>query len=177
MKKSILFFALFLSSMTIVLYSCGSKKYVADPDYIPYKVAYGYIAKTDSCMNCKSIKSEKEFKKYFAEIFTQDESAKPTQIDFSKEFVIATVFPATNEKFDIGPSIIKFLPNKDSLLVSYSHMDYSTKRTSIHRPTLLYILDRKYIDYGYKFGMVGRSYTGSPSLTPYLIERNRLLIE
>ena len=72
---------------------------------------------------------------------------------------------------------MSFAPGKDTINVFYSYGDYSTKITYIHRPTILYILDRKYIDYVFYSFMFGRGYTGSPSITPYLKERNRLLIE
>ena len=177
MKKSICLSIFFLSAIVVVMNSCGTKKSIPGAEDVPHKIAYGYFPKTDSCMDCKPIKSEQEFNKYFAKTFTQNESTKPTPIDFSKEFVVAVVYPATNEKFNIGPRLMTIQPEKDTINVIYSFGEYSTKNTSIHKPTILDILDRKYIDYAFYSIMLGRASSGSPSITPYLEERSRLLIK
>ena len=177
MKKSVLFVIGVLLSIAIFFNSCGTKKQVAREGEIPYEVARGYFVKTDSCMNCKVIKSESEFNKYFAKIFTQEESDKPTSIDFNKSIVIATVFPATMEKFYVSPVYIIPSTVSDSIDVHSSHGYYRIKKTAVHRPFFILIVDKKYENKGFRSFMWGRGSSGSPSLTPYLAERNKLLIE
>ena len=170
MKKKCLCITALLS-LVMVLSSCGSSKDATNVNDIAFRMANGYSAKTDSCMNGKMIATEKEFKKYFSENASQDR----TVIDFDKECVIAFLYPTTEERVNILPGNVR-VKDSDSIFV-HSAINYSKKKTAAHRPMLLYVIDRKYKDKGVLPTFLRKTLSDAPSLTPYFQERNRLLIK
>lgn len=114
---------------------------------VPYSIARNYFVKNDFEPSLASnwvmpdITEQSEFEKIFGMATTMGENGKPTEIDFSKQYVIAIIDPITNLASEYQ---IKGLKLKSNTL----HLDYSLiqgeKMTSTMQPCLILVIDKKY---------------------------------
>jgi len=87
------------------------------------------------------ITTSKEFNQLFGMATTMGEEGKPTEIDFSKQFVLATVLPVTDTATEILP--IKLEEKNDTLYYSYD-IKIGEKLSFSIQPLSIIILDKKY---------------------------------
>lgn len=88
---------------TLIAFSCTVN--VAQKD-IPYQSAKKYFVKNTSGQKDfieKIITSQDEFDQIFGAATTMGQSGKPTPINFSKENVLALIYPKTNLEVQIIP--------------------------------------------------------------------------
>ena len=98
-------------------------------DSIPYRVAEGYFASSDTLPT--AITSEEELSRYMGMATTMMEA--PTSIDWSREFVIPVVLPSTRISTKVAPcSLHKDREGKDL-------------ETSEMRPFLAVIVGREHL--------------------------------
>ncbi|PWW17657.1 hypothetical protein [Chryseobacterium sp. AG844] len=88
---------------TLIVFSCTVN--VSQKD-IPYTSAKKYFVKNTSHqkdLTEKIITSQEEFDQIFGAATTMGMSGKPTPIDFSKENVLALIYPKTNLEVEFIP--------------------------------------------------------------------------
>ena len=109
---------------------------------VPFTVAEHYFFNKgqDIPVNPK-ITSEELFKQLFGMATVMGENGKPTEIDFSKQFVLAVVLPVTDINTEINP--VKVEEKGDTL---FYHYDVKTgeKQSFSIQPLSIIILDKKY---------------------------------
>lgn len=116
---------------------------VADAD-VPYVVAANYFVKNthknDTVENLK-ITTQEQFDNVFGMATTMGEGGKPTQIDFSKQFVLAVIGTVTNKETDFA---VNGLVKKDDD-VTFSYTETIGKEMSFTiQPSLAVIVDKSY---------------------------------
>jgi hypothetical protein len=141
---------LFTFAAMIVLAACGNKQTVAPAEgdeannEVPFEVAKNYFFKNNQEIPSSSkITTAEEFGKLFGMATTMGEDGKPTEIDFTKQFVLAIVLPVTNLATEITP--VRVEEQGDTL---YYYYDAKTGEAQSYstQPMSLIILDRKYAD-------------------------------
>lgn len=170
MKKIIFSLALSLTAM-LMMSSCASKKVVYGGN-VPYKLAYGYYPKTDSCMNVKKITTEAEFNKYFSKIIFEDS----TPIDFNKEFVAAIVYPQIKKEVYVDVTSVN--DNESGTLQVGTNLIFKDKKAFTHQPMQLIVLDKKYETQKIEaFSLFSTMFSSSAPQTRYIEEKNKLIIK
>jgi len=145
MKKLLFAFAAF-----ILMAACGNKQDFADTSEddkeaieVTFEVAQNYFFKNDMDILPENpkITSEEEFNKLFCMATAMGKDGKPTEIDFTKQFVLAIVLPVTEFSTEINPQ--KVVEKGDALLY---HFEVKTdqKQTFSIQPISIIILDKKY---------------------------------
>ena len=141
---------LFAFAAMIVLAACGNKQTVAPAEgdeannEVAFEVAKNYFFKNNQEIPASpTITTAEEFGKLFGIATTMGEDGKPTEIDFTKQFVLAIVLPVTNLATEITPH--KLDEKGDTLFYFYDAkvgeaQSYSTQ------PISLIILDKKFAD-------------------------------
>lgn len=94
---------LFAFAAMIVWTACGNKQAAVPTegneasDKVAFEVAKNYFFKNDQEIPASpKITTAEEFGKLFGMATTIGEDGKPTEIDFTKQFVLAIVLPVTN---------------------------------------------------------------------------------
>ena len=143
MKKILLAFA-----AMIVMVACSNKQAVAPTEgdevsnEVAFEVAKNYFFKNDQEIpSSPKITTAEEFGKLFGMATTMGEDGKPTEIDFTKQFVLAIVLPVTDYDTEISP--MKVEEKGDSLLYTYEVKQGEQQTFSI-QPVSIIILDKKY---------------------------------
>lgn len=152
MKKSIITIAAIIVAAAIT--SCNnklSKSESADSteisqtivsDTVPYIVADHYFLKNDlKELPPEKISSQEEFDKYFGMAAVMGKGGQPTDIDFSKQFVIDIAMAATDYDSSLVPLSLK--EQNDSLIFRYKFREGEKRSYSI-QPLLMLVVDRKY---------------------------------
>ena len=95
----------------IVWTACGNKQAAVPTegneasDKVAFEVAKNYFFKNDQEIPASpKITTAEEFGKLFGMATTIGEDGKPTEIDFTKQFVLAIVLPVTNLATEITPN-------------------------------------------------------------------------
>lgn len=141
---------LFTFAAMIFMAACGNKQTVAPAEgdeannEVPFEVAKNYFFKNNQEIPSSSkITTAEEFGKLFGMATTMGEDGKPTEIDFTKQFVLAIVLPVTNLATEITP--VRVEEQGDTL---YYYYDAKTGEAQSYstQPMSLIILDRKYAD-------------------------------
>lgn len=121
--------------------STSAEKSVVSSE-VPFTVAEHYFFNKgqDIPVNPK-ITSEELFKQLFGMATVMGENGKPTEIDFTKQFVLAVVLPVTDINTEINP--VKVEEKGDTL---FYHYDVKTgeKQSFSIQPLSIIILDKKY---------------------------------
>ena len=141
---------LFAFAAMIIIAACGNKQIVAPAEgdkasnEVVFEVAKNYFFKNDQEIPASpKITTAEDFGKLFGMATTMGNDGKPTEIDFTKQFVLAIVLPVTNLATEITPD--RFEEKGDTLFYFYDAkvgeaQSYSTQ------PISLIILDKKYAD-------------------------------
>lgn len=109
-------------------------------DTIPYRLAERYFAAADTLPS--AITTAEELNHYLGMATTMD--ARPTEIDFAKEFVIPVALPETDRETEILPVALR----KDeggSLVFTYRVRQGSEARSFTIRPFVAVIVSRDYL--------------------------------
>lgn len=142
MKKVLLAFAILLGLVACTANKATSAEKSVVSSEVPFTVAEHYFFNKgqDIPVNPK-ITSEELFKQLFGMATVMGENGKPTEIDFSKQFVLAVVLPVTDINTEITP--IKVEEKGDTL---FYHYDVKTgeKQSFSIQPLSIIILDKKY---------------------------------
>ena len=119
---------------------------------VAFEVAKNYFFKNDQTIPASpKITTEEEFSKLFGMATTMGErlrgegtsgmDGKPTEIDFTKQFVLAIVLPVTDIATEITP--VKLEAKGDSLFYTYD-VKTGEKQSFTIQPVSIIILDKKY---------------------------------
>ncbi len=142
MKKVLLAFAVLLGLVACTTNKATSAEKSVVSSEVPFTVAEHYFFNKgqDILVNPK-ITSEELFKQLFGMATVMGENGKPTEIDFSKQFVLAVVLPVTDINTEITP--VKVEEKGDTL---FYHYDVKTgeKQSFSIQPLSIIILDKKY---------------------------------
>ena len=142
MKKVLLAIAVLLGLVACTTNKATSAEKSVVSSEVPFTVAEHYFFNKgqDIPVNPK-ITSEELFKQLFGMATVMGENGKPTEIDFSKQFVLAVVLPVTDINTEITP--VKVEEKGDTL---FYHYDVKTgeKQSFSIQPLSIIILDKKY---------------------------------
>ena len=148
-KVSLIFAALAIITMA----ACNQKQTSAivstsdaevESNEIAFEVAKNYFFNNDQEIPASpKITTSDEFRKLFGMATTMGKDGKPTEIDFTKQFVLAIVLPVTSLATDINP--VRLEAQGDTLFYFYDAKTGNAQSFST-QPISLIILDRKYAD-------------------------------
>ena len=111
---------------------------------ITFEVAKNYYFKNDQEIPASlKITTAEEFSKLFGMATTMGKEGKPTEIDFTKQFVLAIVHPVTNLATEITPDR---LDEKGDTLLYFYDAKVGAAQSYSTQPISLIILDKKYAD-------------------------------
>lgn len=117
--------------------SCSSSK------DIPYTKANGYfVNNTVQFVPQTPITSQEQFDQYFGMATVMGKDGRPTEIDFSKQFVLAVTTPETNIATEITPESLRKSDN-GNLVFTYRIVQGEKQSYSTH-PCLILIVSDKY---------------------------------
>ena len=111
---------------------------------ITFEVAKNYFFKNgQEIPSSPKITTAEEFGKLFGMATTMGADGKPTEIDFTKQFVLAIVLPVTNLVTEINPDRLE---EKGDTLFFFYNAKVGEAQTYSIQPISLIILDNKYAD-------------------------------
>ena len=111
---------------------------------ITFEVAKNYFFKNDQEIpSSPKFMTAEEFGKLFGMATTMGEEGKPTEIDFTKQFVLAIVLPVTNLATEINPARLE---EKGDTIFYFYDAKVGEAQTYSTQPISLIILDKKYAD-------------------------------
>lgn len=115
---------------------------------VNYTEARNYFFRTDAHQPSAMLvmHSQAELDRYFGEAAFMGKGGEPTKIDFSKQFVVAKVLPATNHATDISLKRIEQTGDKRLALVWHISVKDAPQSFTM-QPMKMVVLDKKYSDY------------------------------
>ena len=137
-------FMLFISvAVMFCTFLCGCHTSKNMDKTIPYEVAERYFIRNDvNGLPPTTITSAKEYDKYFGMATVMGTNGNPTEIDFSKNFVICIALVPTD--IDTNLSVISLTnTNFDQLDLRYE-IKRGEKMSYTSQPLVLLIVDKKY---------------------------------
>ena len=141
---------LFAFAAMIVWTACGNKQAAVPTegneasDKVAFEVAKNYFFKNDQEIPASpKITTAEEFGKLFGMATTMGKDGKPTEIDFTKQFVLAIVLSVTNLATEITPNRLE---KKGDTLFYFYDAKVGEAQTYSTQPISLIILDKKYAD-------------------------------
>ena len=141
---------LFAFAAIIVLAVCGNKQTVAPVESseasneVTFEVAKNYFFKNGQEIPASpKVTTAEEFGKLFGMATTMVNDGKPTEIDFTKQFVLAIVLPVTNLATEINPTRLEVKGDK---LFYFYDAKVGEAQTYSTQPISLIILDKKFAD-------------------------------
>ncbi len=136
--KSLLFIAVI--AIAALLASCASSRTQADR--VPYKIADRYFFRNDATIPADPrITTRQQFDSLFGAAAVMGKNGQPTEIDFSRQFVIAVVKPQTNVDTALEPIALK--TNGSVMTLDYKTVTGEKMSYSI-QPCMLLVVDRRY---------------------------------
>ncbi|MCX6316940.1 MAG: hypothetical protein NTW29_06600 [Bacteroidetes bacterium] len=140
MKKGFLF-------LSVLLFTAGvsiAQKKGKSSNAIPFTVAKNYFVSNtfqQGMLTNPAIYSQAEFDAIFGAATVKGKNGAPTAIDFSKQYVIAVIPPAT----DKAPTLkaVSLTKSGDIITLKYSYKE-GAKLTYTSQPYLLLVVDAKY---------------------------------
>ena len=110
---------------------------------VPYKLAKGYFVKNDADAAIENTKfgNQQDFDKVFGMATTMGENGKPTDIDFTKEFVVAQIEDPSTQKLELKPISVR--KNANILEIKYrkivgANQSYTTQQV------MVLVIDNRY---------------------------------
>lgn len=137
-------FMLFISvAVMYCTFLCGCQTSKNMDKTIPYEVAERYFIRNDvNGLPPTTIVSAEEFEKYFGMAAVMGTNGNPTEIDFSKNFVICIALDPTDIETNL--SVISLTnTNSDQLDLRYE-IKRGEKMSYTSQPLILLIVDKKY---------------------------------
>lgn len=152
MKKSILAVSVFVG---LAFASCGTKTAknaaegeAAKPNQsevaVPFVEARNYFVSNtfrEGQLADPKIESEEEFDAVFGMARTMGEGGKPTEIDFSKQYVIAVVGKVSDRSPAMAP--VSLRQKKGKIILTYSYKE-GEKQSYTSQPSLILIVSKQY---------------------------------
>lgn len=110
---------------------------------IPFLVAERYFVNNtvDDQTYTLKITNEKDFDNYFGKAPVMGQGGTPTEIDFSKQYVIAVIVPKTDNSTTITP--IELSKQGENILFSYQ-VSKGEKQSFTIRPALAIVVNNDY---------------------------------
>lgn len=130
---------------------------------IPYKVANRYFVNNsvkDGLQAFPKITSEEEFNKLFGMAAVMGKNGTPTNIDFSKQYVIAIIDEITNKSVKLTAESLT--QNKENITFTYEKQEGKDAGSAYFRHCLIIIVDKKYD------GNVTIKNTDNEEIIPYI---------
>lgn len=110
---------------------------------IPYKEAHNYFFRNDASIPSAPVCStQADFDKLYGVAAFMGKDGQPTQIDFSRQFVIGIVLSETSDETTIIPG--KLTRSGGTLTLQYSVQTGEKNRTYTILPIKLLVVDNKY---------------------------------
>ena len=141
---------LFAFAAMFALAACGNKQATVPAEgdeasnEVAFEVAKNYFFKNDQEIPASpKITTAEDFGKLFGMATTMGEEGKATEIDFTKQFVLAIVLPVTNLATEINPTRLE---EKGDTLFYFYDAKVGEAQTYSTQPISLIILDKKYAD-------------------------------
>lgn len=134
----------FLLLGLMVMFSCTSQKETSTLK-VPYSEAKNYFVKNTYQSNelaVKKIASQKEFDEIFGAAATMGSNGMPTNIDFSKNYVIALIGTQTNKSTDF--LVKNLVKEKENIILSYAVKEESTENSYTILPAKILIVSKQY---------------------------------
>ena len=133
----------------IMMTACGNKQAATcigesnvTANEVTFKVAKNYFFNNGQTIpSSPKVTTAEDFGKLFGMATTMGKDGKPTEIDFTKQFVLAIVLPVTDYATEINP--LKVEEKGDSLFYTYDVKQGEKQAYSI-QPMSLIILDKQY---------------------------------
>ncbi len=138
---------LFVFAALLVLAACANEQNSSPTDEgkeVTFEVARNYFFNNsqDIPASPKITKAE-DFEKLFGMATLMEPDGRPSEIDFTKKFVLAIILPVTDIETEIVPKKVKV--KDDSLFYTYE-IKTGEKQTFQSQPLSIIILDKQYAD-------------------------------
>lgn len=142
MKLKLLFLIGIAAVCGVFLSGCSASKGNAD-NSVPYQFAEHYFVNNNvEGMPHTTITSAAEFEKYFGMAAIMGKNGTPTEIDFSKSFVICLTVAPTDTQTSL--SVVYLTKSDENQLVLSYKITRGEKMSYTYRPLLLLVVDKKY---------------------------------
>ncbi len=140
---------LYAFAALLILAACDNKQFSTPAEEgkdvtkeVAFEIAKNYFFKNDQAIpTSPKITTEEDFEKLFGMATTMGEDGKPTEIDFTKKFVLAIVLPVTDIETEIIP--IKVVEKNDTLHYTYK-INTGEKLFFTIQPISIILLDKQY---------------------------------
>lgn len=135
-----------LSGLLLALtltFSCAEQKEKINSE-IPYMEANNYFLKNNSNEKGNGfikIESQEDFNKFFGSAATMSENGKPTEIDFSENYVIALTEKETNKTTDI---VVKEITKENNVVKLTYSVKEGAENSYTTKPVKILIVSKKY---------------------------------
>lgn len=127
--------------LCLAAFVCGT----AEAKTIKYKKAENYFVRNDyKAYGLKKFTTQAEFDRCFGMATTMGRNGRPTEIDFSRSFVIANILPETDYSTEVSPAGVS--TGDDNSLVVRSSVKRGEKQSYTQRPFYMIVVSRKYVD-------------------------------
>lgn len=133
-----------VSLLLLLFSSCGVQKASSGVESVPFEIAGRYFKKNVSeLLKSPLIRDGETFEKHFGAAAVMGKGGLPTEIDFSKEFVIAVVLPETDVATTLTPVDLK-KNAKGELVLEYG-VGRGKKQSYTTVPCLLLVVENKWL--------------------------------
>ena len=127
--------------LCLAAFVCGT----AEAKTIKYKKAENYFVRNDyKACGLKKFTTQAEFDRCFGMATTMGRNGRPTEIDFSRSFVIACIMHDTDYSTDIRPVSVR--TSGDDCITVRSSIKRGEKQSYTQRPFYMIVVSRKYVD-------------------------------
>lgn len=113
-----------------------------ESDTVPYATVNNYFVRNDADSVPTVITSEAQLEQYFGMAAYMGKGGEPTEIDFSKRFVIAVALPETDISTEIYPASLTGDANRE--LVFTCRMESGDRQSYTIRPFTMIMVDKQY---------------------------------
>lgn len=136
MKKKILFF---MTAVVLVMSSCAGGRQVE------WTLADRYFVNNNAPKQTSlKFTSQQQFDQYFGMAAAMGKDGQPTPIDFSRQMVVAKIFPVTDVRTEVKPLGLTRLD--DGRIELRYQVSIGQRQSYTTQPFLLLIVDKKYAD-------------------------------
>ncbi len=133
--------ALFIGAALLLLASCASSG-----ESVKYTVAKNYFVKNNAKVpEGMKITTQQEFDDCFGMATTMGPDGKPTEIDFSKSFVITKILPETKNDTEVSP--VSLQKKGSDLLLLKSNIKEGKAMSYSIRPFYIIVVSKEYAGY------------------------------
>lgn len=142
MKTSKLLSTIMIFAAVVLFASCAAQKNDGNGKNVPYTVARNYFFASDVIPDNPAVYTQADFDRLYNPAAFMGKDGQPTQIDFSRQFVIGVVLPVTEDETEI--KLGKLTRSGDTLTLEYKVKVGERGRSFSIQPVELVIVDNKY---------------------------------